>query len=342
MMALRWLEGFETFGPSGRTGSELIADLQDKYHSDSTLSTSGELVAGRNGGLAYKFGNYQDELLLELDDQATWIIGFAYKHQNGSGKLLGLFEGSTMYPQCELNVNADDEIEIKSNSIVLGTSSTQMQTGQWYYLEWKVAIGDSADSELRINGATDIDLTGVDTKKYSGGDVSLIAFYALTSSGDCLDDIYVCDATGSSHNDFLGEVEIEAVFPSSDYGTCDWTCSTGTDHYALVDDNPPDDDSTYISTDTVDHEDLFDYQDISGDAGILGVQINTLARIESAARNLTPMVRSGGAEYAQTAQSVTDASYDEFVTILETDPHTSSAWTVANLNAAQFGVKMTA
>ena len=339
-MALRWIEGFETFGPSGRTGSALIADLEDKYRSDSSLNTGGELVAGRSGGLAYKFGNYQDELLLELNDQSTWVIGFAYKHQNGSGTLLELFQGSTMYPQCELNVNADDEIEIKSNSVVLGTSSTQMQTGQWYYLEWKVAIGDSADSELRINGATDIDLTGVDTKKYSGGDASLIVFYALTSSGDCLDDIYILDGT-SGLNDFLGEVEIEAIFPSSDYGTCDWTCSTGTDHYALVDDNPPDDDSTYIATDTVHHKDLFDYQDISGDAGILGVQINTLARIESSARNLTPLVRSGGAEHAQTAQSVTDTSYDEFVTILETDPATSSAWTVANLNAAQFGVKMT-
>ena len=168
-----------------------------------------------------------------------------------------------------------------------------------------------------------------------------IMFAALTSAGDCLDDIYVCDSTGASHNDFLGEVEIEAIFPSSDYGTCDWTCSTGTDHYGLVDDNPPDDDSTYISTDTVDHKDLFDYQDVSGDAGILGIQINTLARIESAARNLTPMLRSGGTEYAQTAQLVTDTSYDEFVTILETDPATSSAWTVANLNATQFGVKMT-
>ena len=93
-----------------------------------------------------------------------------------------------------------------------------------------MAIGDSADSELRINGVTDIDLTGVDTKKYAGDDVSLIVFYALMSSGDCIDDIYVLDGA-SGLNDFLGEVEIEAIFPSSDYGTCDWACSTGTDHY---------------------------------------------------------------------------------------------------------------
>ena len=340
-MALRWMEGFETFGSSGRTGLDLIADIKDKYDSNTSLNTGGELVSGRSGGLAYQFGDYDDELHLLFDNQGTWVIGFAYKHQNGSGQLVGLYQGSTSYPQCELNVNSSDEIEIKSNSVVLGTGSTQMVTGQWYYIEWKVQIGDSAATELRINGVTDIDITGVDTKKYAGDDVSLIVFYALMSSGDCIDDIYVLDGA-SGLNDFLGEVEIEAIFPNSDYGTCDWTCSTGTDHYALVDDNPPDDDSTYVSTDTVDHKDLFDYQDVSGDAGILGIQINTLARVESAARNLTPMVRSGGIEYAQTAQSVTDTSYDEFVTILETDPNTSSAWTVTNLNAAQFGVKMTA
>jgi hypothetical protein len=337
------MEGFETFGSSGRTGPALIADLEDKYHSDSSLNTGGQLVTGRNGGLAYEFGDYQDELVLELDDQGTWIIGFAYKHQNGSGQLVQLQDDTGMSPQCELYVNTDDRLEVRSSSTVRGTGSTVLGVGQWYYIEWKIEIGDSADTEVRVNGATDIDLAGVDTQQQAGvSTANRIVFSALSSAGDCLDDIYVCDGTGSSHNDFLGEVEIEAIFPSSDYGTCDWTCSTGTDHYALIDDNPPDADSTYISTDTVDHKDLFDYEDVSGDAGILGLQINTLARIESAARNLTPMVRSAGTEYDQTAQSVTGMSYRDFVTILESDPATSSAWTVANLNAAQFGVKMTA
>jgi hypothetical protein len=339
-MALRWIEGFETFGAVGRNGQALIDDLMVKYPSSSGLVTSGALIAGRNGGVAYDIYNINATLAVKLDFQPTWVIGFAFLcgALGSPFTMVKLARDTVGYTQCDLRLNASRRLEVYSNSAIRATGTTVLDIGRWYYIEWKVTIADSGSTEVRINGVTDITVTGIDTKQSSSADANLIAFYS--AAGDGYDDIYILDGTGTT-TDFLGEVAITGLFPSADSGVMDWYPSEGTEHCALIDDNPGDGDTTYLSADTGGQQDLFDYSDLGSIPGdILGIQVNTRYRTESPAHTLVPVVQSVET-YDQPSVVVTNTSYLETGVVLEQDPHIGAPWTESALSAAQFGFRMT-
>lgn len=338
-MALRWIEGFETFGAVGRSGQALIDDLMVKYPTSNSLATNNVLVAGRNGGVAYDMYGAACNLEVLLNYQPTWIIGFAFKAASVGSPLaiVTLARNSVGYAQCSLRINASERLEVYSNTSILATGATVLQPGQWYYIEWKVTVADSGAAEVRINGVTDISASGIDTKASSSADANVIVFNS--GGGDGLDDIYIADGTGT-FNDFQGEVTITALFPSADSGVMEWTPSEGTDHYAAIDENPSDGDTTYLSANTQGQQDLFDYSDLGSVPGdILGIQVNTRARTESAAYTLVPVVQSNITSQNLPSVSVTSTSYRETGSVLEQDPHIGAAWTESALSAAQFGFK---
>jgi len=53
----------------------------------------------------------------------------------------------------------------------------------------------------------------------------------------------------------------------------------------------------------------------------------------------TPTVRSGGTNYFGTADSVGAASQFKAQEVFSVDPNTAAAWTIANLDAAEFGIR---
>ena len=95
----------------------------------------------------------------------------------------------------------------------------------------------------RINGLQDIaySTTGWD---------STIERVLLGLRGSYFDDV------SYGHSGWPGDIRYEVLVPNAVQGTNEWTCSTGTDHYALVDEIPPSD-TDYLSTDTDDLDDIF-------------------------------------------------------------------------------------
>ena len=195
--------------------------------------------------------------------------------------------------------------------------------------------------EIRIDGQTVLSDSGVDTR---GSANSRYVLFQLQHYYQCIDDIYICDTDGTSNNDFLGQVVIEGVLPSADGDSGDWTPASGTDNSAMVDDIPPDDDTSYVESNTEDAEDLYDYANLSTitTETIVGVQINTDVRINAFPGNidLYQTVKSGGTTSDGQPTNIAMDEYEVATRILETDPNTSSAWTASGVNAAQFGVKV--
>jgi hypothetical protein len=78
-----------------------------------------------------------------------------------------------------------------------------------------------------------------------------------------IDDLYVCDGSGSVNNDFLGECRVLTLLPSDGNGSNnDFDTSAGgspADHGAMVNDTTPNDDTDYVSSSTVDHVDSWNY-----------------------------------------------------------------------------------
>src|SRR5690606_5254270 len=115
-------------------------------------------------------------------------------------------------------------------------SASGFGTSVLYHLEIKVVQHASTGSiEVRINGATVINETGLNTTD-TIGQIGLLAGTGSSSAQNIyIDNLYVWDDTGAVNNDWLGERLVYTLMPDGDGPTQDWTLSTGSDTYDLLD-----------------------------------------------------------------------------------------------------------
>jgi len=343
-MALRWVEGFEIYGPDGTSGATLEPLLLRKWNAIDVTQGGGdgEIETGWGSGLGLLWTYDVGYLQVTLDSQSTWTIGFAYKAPTAIGDtsyLLYLKNGAT--EELKLRRNGSDLQLIRGSSTVIGTATGVISATAWHYIELQVVIGQAPNGswEIRINETTEASASSVDTQNLSATTDSFT--FNADNNGTVLDDIYICDDSGSLNTTFLGAVKIEAIYPDGD-DTSQWTPDSGTTNYTQVDETPPDDDTSYVEADTLNEKDLYTYDNLSVPSGnIRGAMVVSDVRLDAAgAETLITVCKSGTTESDDGGISVSDTSYGSVTRILELDPDTSSQWTVSGINAALFGIKM--
>jgi hypothetical protein len=111
--------------------------------------------------------------------------------------------------------------------------------------------------------------------------------------------------------------------------------------YTAVDDPfSHDSDTSYIASATPGDRQTFDFPNLGTTGTVRAVQITTMARKDDAGtRTLASVVRRGTTNYDGTAVPLS-ASYIAVDYVYEQDPSTSAAWTVTNIDAGEFGVKV--
>ena len=164
-----------------------------------------------------------------------------------------------------------------------------------------------------------------------------------SAGGDIvMDDIYVCDDTGGTNNDFLGDIRVEALLPNGNGNSSQFDGSDGntTDNYLLVDDATPNDDTDYVESPDSGDKDTYAYGNLASSTGsVYGVQICPYARkTESGIRNLKTVARLSGTETDGPERPVGD-SYAYMPDIRETKPG-GGAWSISDVNSAEFGQKV--
>ena len=105
-----------------------------------------------------------------------------------------------------------------------------------------------------------IDLSGVGTRQQTEVGVDRIRFQlnGLNQfTTPTIDDVYVTNSGAR-----LGESRVAALYPNADTADADWTPSTGTDHYALVDETTVNSDADYVASGTVGDLDLYETGDL--------------------------------------------------------------------------------
>ena len=357
-MSLRWMEGFETLGTTtGAAGSaDVAAGMLRKYGDLKGVSSTAyqltvpELATGRNGGYSLRarsnsWQNFSHSLGSgNTPTNDTWIIGMAVKLPSFPDDEMILIVGRDWG---NFNLRLSDTGQIAAGagySTILGQTTDPVLTiDNWHYIEVKVVVHDTAGSyEIRVDGVTVLSDTNVDTRGIDE-DSEIVQFRPQVVDQE-LDDIYICDTDGTTNNDFLGQVVIEGILPSSDGDSSDWTPASGTDNYAMVDDTPTDDDTSYVENNIQGDEDLYDYGNLSTitTEPILGLQVNTDVRMNEFPGDidLHQPVKSGTTTSDGAATNIAMDDYEVATRILETDPDTSSAWTVSGVNGTQFGIKV--
>lgn len=228
---------------------------------------------------------------------------------------------------------------------LLVTSSIGLTIGAYTFVELKGIIHNTAGSvEIRVNGVSGGSASNVDTQQSSTfTTVSAVQFglAGLTSSAPCdLDDLVWGDLQGAVDNDFPGDVAVVSTLPNGAGTSTQLTPSAGA-NYAAVDDATPNT-TDYISSGTDGHKDTYAFADIPGTGTVKKVFAMPYARKSDVgdAKSLIVRARHSGVEAASDPVALgTDWRYWGQKGF-ETNPSTTNPWTLAEVNAAEFGVEV--
>jgi hypothetical protein len=279
------------------------------------------------------------------------VVGFALQQAAASANttdLLQVREGATVH--LALAITTGQLLVVKRGATILATGTTLLPLSSWTYIELKATIHDTTGSyEVRINGVSEAALTasGIDTRNVGAtGQWDQIRLAALANANSYIDDLYVCDQSGSApRNTFLGPVKVETIYPQTDAvaagSNAGLTPSTGTDHGALVDETTPNT-TDYNSSPTVGLKDTYNYPSLTLTGTILGMQTNLyVAKSDAVARQVCAVVRAGSVDYdGANVSPLTTFSY--FSEVRAQNPNTAADWTSSDIASLQAGMKVTA
>lgn len=294
---------------------------------------------GRNGTQSIRYVS-SSPFYKTIPSQSTYIVGFALRSSSTSGyTVISFQESSTTH--VDVRMVSGGQLQVTRNGTVLATGTTALLTNVYYYIEFKANIHSSTGSyTLKINEVVELTASGVNTRNGGSGIINMVLFGGGGGTTVDIDDVYFCDTTGSTNNDFLGDIKIESLTPTSDSTPLTWAPSTGSTHYNLLDEVPPNDDTDYVTTSGVNFDDVFGFSNLTTVSGtVLGVQINTYDRkTDAGGVNILHLMRIGGIVYTglQFAQQDT---YIYHSGIIEKNPGTVADWTIADVNNAEFGIR---
>ena len=339
-MTLLWIEGFESFGT---TNGVAPVGLEQKYPVTSSISNM-DVENGRIVGKSLETANAASLIVTPSlgGGSATFVTGFGLKYSIilTTTRFFSAFESGASSLELNFRLTAGGLITAYRGNTLLGTSLSGMSADTWAYIEIKAFIHNTTGTvQVKINGTEVMNLTNQDTKNIDDAWYQ----YQLRGAGFInlytFDDWYILDTNGSVNNDFLGNVRVDAIFPDGVGANSDWTPSAGS-NYQNVDENPHDTDTTYNEDGTSTNKDTHTYGAMPTIDTVLGLQINTLARLTDATPfNLETVIISNVTTSNDTGQAV-PGSYGLIQRISELDPDTAAAWTESGINAAEFGYEI--
>ena len=253
----------------------------------------------------------------------------------------------------DFSVNCINSADVSVSRFVGGTieTSTGVFTADtWAYVECAFTISSGSAS----NGSYDVYVDGnqelVDTTARTNGNFfSIVEFIrfnnmsgASTADGDWVgyDDIYILEVDGTDPEDFQGaQIRVLSFPPDGDGTNTDWTTSTGSTHYTLIDENGADA-SDYVETSTDTDEDMFDFGDNPAGGNYIALKVEAEAIAQTTTSHTLDVRVDSSTNIAETNHAVTDTvNYDVFVHYQTTDPNGGGAWTEAGVDAAEAGVQ---
>lgn len=334
-MALKWIDGAEGWGDS-TYASRAYADA-------SGLSTAAARVSPGSRSWSCNGGRMQTP---SLGVQNTWVLGIGMFVTGVSGLQVRFFSGGS--EQCRFETENSGGLprwRLIRGATVIATGPT-FALNQWHYFEFKITTrtGTNGAYELRRNEVNELSGSGVNLANVGTDGVDSIG-WGYGSTNDRFDDIYIVDSTGSTNNDFLGDVVSVHVLPAAEGHQIDFTPSSGTDNAALVDDpSTTASGADYNSSDTNGHEDYYTFGDLpaTGLGTIFGIRASGSWAMESTGSRVARYRYYDGSSEYTIGGNVTAATTGivELPQIAETNPATGVAWTKANVDAAEFGVEV--
>ncbi len=152
------------------------------------------------------------------------------------------------------------------------------------------------------------------------------------------DDLAVNDVNGTRNNSWIGRGGIHGLVPNGVGTYSELTPSAG-DNWECVDETPPNDDTDYVESDTVNHRDLYTHTDLPLDGTISAVQHIIRAKLSADGEGgIARLIRANDVDYLGTDRNLS-TSYRYFLDIIERHP-SGVSWTLENIAALESGVQV--
>jgi hypothetical protein len=244
-----------------------------------------------------------------------------------------------------LAINADGKLIWQVADSTVATGTLNYSQSVWHLIDTRVLIGSSGILQVKIDGIMDASYSG-DTRGNGQTVIDRIIWASGSSLGQYpthfFDDIALNDTTGGVDDSWCGDGHVEMLVPNADGDLNEWEPSSVGDHYLMVDERPPDDDTTYVGTTVGEEQEMFGltaYDDTN--KTVLRVFAEARARDMSAKGEYVKLgFKTGGTVYLSAATRQLGYNYqrvkgDEALI----NPYTSLAWTKTDLDALQFVIE---
>ena len=340
--------------------SILFMESFDHYTTEAQAYTKGWLFGVNPPTTSYKRTGIQSAGLNNAafvlstpvpNGQAIYIHHAVYAGSADSVKLGGTSGNPYDHNQTQVMVYAttDGQIYAQVHGVgsIGGTAPGVFRFGLWNYVQIKIVVSDTVgEVEVYLNGDLVLDLSAKDTKYDATTQTTAIILGSRNTH--YYDDIVVTTNDGDGINDgYLGEPRVVCLLPQTDAvaagSNADFTPSTGTDHGALVDEATPNDDTDYVSSSTLNHVDSWEFPALGYTGDIKGVQMSLRAKkSDSGTRAIAAVTKPAATNRVHATNhylGMTDYVY--WKAIWDQNPEDSAAWEVADVDGAEFGVKVT-
>lgn len=261
--------------------------------------------------------------------------------QTSSGLNTGQFwrayevEAGTRLFSIDLDGSTDTAFEMWDGAAFteFGTASTPMLSSALYKVDIRLKLDNvSGEFQFYVNDVLMITYTG-DTIRTAATTISCVELdggYIGAEANQIFSGVIV--STTDTRNMVFHQGQMTAAGATSD-----WT-GAYTDVTKLTVD-----DTTFISSGTADQVETYVAENVNAALSAYSVEAVVLAtrtrRGTTGPQNLQAVVRQSGVDHVTADLTGIDGAYGAIRAIMTANPATSGAWTIAEIDAAEFGVK---
>lgn len=336
-MGLLFWDGFDT-GDAVRKWSFI----------DTSNTNVNNTTQGRFGGGCLGTSAGQPQAYQNITAAATVITGVAFKMDStftmsGNNGVIVLRgdSGATVHLAIG-NFSTSSTLSIKrGDGTILATGAT-VPNG-WHFLEVKATISDTTGTvTVRLDGVAYLTYNGDTKNAGTNSTIDRVQYFGMgNNNGGVLDDVYICDGTGSApFNDLIGDVRIRTLLPTAAGASTQLTPTGVASNWDNVNDQPFSA-ATFNGSPTVGQRDTYAMSDtVTGDT-VLAVQACMVAfKSDAGVVSMKTALKSGATVYYGSSVVLATTPGSTFTTTYLTDPATSAAWTVTGVNALEFGAEV--